>query len=339
MPFLRYLSTVLLALTGAGAALAEDVRGYVQELDATRGVITLTRFSRGKVSVESFSLAKPDLPVVNLAGQAQKLSELQAESLVTLRLNDDRDVVSILAPLPTVHGPLVDVDAKKSAIVLKMLTGPRTIALAPETKIYVDGASAALKDLAAGTFTRVTFTQDQKAVVEVRSGKGVNHPQPQKRMGVLLEMDAKNRLARFYASSPFGDASMLRDVPLASDATFSLCYLHRPIRALQLAEITKGYQTFYWTEPVYKKVVHMNIEMPLLARRMVKALDRENRSLIILENDKEKVWTWSPTLRILGARGPGKLEDVVPGVAVDVGLHPQRTHIELLAVPSQVPSK
>src|SRR5437773_2002628 len=83
-------------------------------------------------------LWKADLPVTNLAGQAVKLSDLQAESLVTLKLNSEDFVVAIVAPLPTVHGPLTDVDAKKSEIVLKVLTGLRTIALAPDTKIYLD---------------------------------------------------------------------------------------------------------------------------------------------------------------------------------------------------------
>jgi hypothetical protein len=341
MTFIRYLCTLLLALagTGVGAALAQDVRGYVQELDATKGVITLTFFLRGQVSVKSFSLSKPDIPVVNPAGQALKLSDVQAESLVTLEFNAEGDVVSILAPLPTVHGPLTDVDAKKREIVLKVLTGPRTIALAPATKIYLDGEPAALKDLAVGALTRVTFTPDRESVFEVRAGKGVNHPKPMKRMGVLIEIDAKNRLARYFASSPFGDVSMLRDVPLANDATFSLCYQHRPIRTLQLAEITKGYQTFYWVEPVHKKVVHMDVEMPLLARRTVKALDPEKGSLTIVENEVEKVLTLSPKVKVLGPAGPGKLADVVPGMSVDCGLHPDRKHVELLVAPSQRPLK
>lgn len=75
----RCLSSVLLALAAAGAALADDVRGYVQELDATKGTITLTFFIRGQVSVKSFNLLKPDIPVVNVAGQELKLSDVQAE--------------------------------------------------------------------------------------------------------------------------------------------------------------------------------------------------------------------------------------------------------------------
>jgi len=55
------------APAGAGA---QEVRGYVQEVDATQGVITLATFLKGIVSVKSFSLLKADIPVVNLAGQA-----------------------------------------------------------------------------------------------------------------------------------------------------------------------------------------------------------------------------------------------------------------------------
>ena len=70
---------------------------------------------------------------------------------------------------------------------------------------------AALKDLTVGLFARVTFTQDRQAVVEVRAGKGVSEPQALKRMAVLVEMDAKHRLARFFTSSPFGDISRMRE--------------------------------------------------------------------------------------------------------------------------------
>jgi len=89
------------------------------------------------------------------------MSDVQPEALVTLKLNADENVVSIIAPLRPVHGPLTDVDLKKSELVLKLLPGPRTIALAPETKIYANGTQATLKELTVGTFTRVTFTQDQ----------------------------------------------------------------------------------------------------------------------------------------------------------------------------------
>ena len=335
MPGARCLIPVLMVLAGAGSAAAQDVRGYVQEVDATKGVITLATFFMGKVSVRSFSLSKADIPVVNIAGQALKLSDLQTEALVTLKVNTQEEVVSIIAPLPMVHGALTDVDPKKGELVLKLLAGPRTIALAPETKIYSNGAQATLKDLPMGSFIRVTFTQDQKSVVEVKSGKGVFYPQPVKRMAVLIEMDTDKRLARIFTSSLKGDVSKLRDVPLAKDATFSFDYLGRPIRALKIEEITKGFTTYYWVEPVYKRIVHMHIEMPILARREVKALDLENRRLTILDNDVESVLTLSPRLKILSPTGAGKLADIKPGAFVDCGLSPDRQQIEVLVVPSK----
>lgn len=332
MRFTRCLMIMSLVLAGAGRAAAQDVRGYVQEVDATKGVITLSQFFMGKVSVKSFSLLKADIPVVNLAGQALKLTDLQPEALVTLKLNAAEDVVSIIAPLPMVHGPLTAVDPQKGEVVLKQLSGPRTIALSPMTKIYADGAAATLKELTVGTFTRVTFTQDQKSVVEVRSGKGVFFPQPMRRMAVLIEVDTDKRLARVFTSSLKGDTSKLRDVPLAKDATFSLEFLGRPMRELKIEEITKGFSTIYWMEPVYKRIVHMHIEMPVLARREVKAVDLENRRLTILDNEVESVLTLSPRLKVLGPEGAGKLADIVPGAMVDCGLHPDRKQVEVLVL-------
>src|SRR5207249_4526832 len=83
MLFTRCLIIVLMLLAGALSAGAQDVvRGYVQEVDETQGIITLTTLAMGKVSaVRSFSLLKADIPVVNLAGQALKLSDVQPEAL------------------------------------------------------------------------------------------------------------------------------------------------------------------------------------------------------------------------------------------------------------------
>ncbi len=234
------------------------------------------------------------------------------------------------------HGPLTDVDAKDGVLVLKLLSGPRTIAISPEAKIYANGELATLKDLTVGNFTRVTFTQDQKAVVEVRSGKGVgNYPQPMRKQGILIEMDRDKRLARVFATSAKGDTNMLREEPLAKDATFSLDYLGRPMFAVRMEEITKGLTTHYWLEPVYHRIVHMHLEMPLLVRREVKALDQENRNLTILENDVERVLALSPRVKVLSPRGAGKLDDIVPGAIVDCGLNPDRKQIEVLVVPSK----
>lgn len=336
MKLIRCLTAVLMMLVGAtGSVHAQDVRGYVQEVDATQGSITLAFFIQGKTSVKSFNLLKADIPVTNPAGQALKLSDVQPESLVTLKLNSEEDVVSIIAPLPTLHGSLTDVDAKKSELVLKVLTEPRTIAISPDTKIYADGEPAKLIDLTVGTFTRVTFTQDQKSVLEVRSGRVFGYAQPILRIGVLIDMDAEKRLVRVFTTNMYGDVSALREVPLAKDATISLSFMRRPIRPLKVDEITKGFSMFYWVEPVFKKVVHMEVEMPVLARRTVKALDLEKRRLTILENDVERVLTLSPKVKILGPSGPGKLEAVVPDAIVDCGLSPDRKEIEVLAVPSQ----
>jgi hypothetical protein len=88
-------------------------------------------------------------------------------------------------------------------------------------------------------------------------------------------------------------------------------------------------------EPVYHRIVHMDLDMPVLARRQVKSLDRERRTLTILDNDVERVLALSPRVKVLSPRGAGKLEDVVPGLIVDCGLHADRQQIEVLVVPSK----
>jgi hypothetical protein len=324
---------VLAGVCGARAQNTHDVRGYVQELDATKGSITLTVISQGKiVGVKTFSLPK-DIPVVNLAGQTLKLSDVQPEGLATLKLNVLEDVVSVLAPLPSVRGSLIAVDPKESTIIVNLLPGPRTIAISPTTKIYLDGQPAALKDLTAGAEAGVTFTQDRNSVVEVRSGKWVSHQLlPMKRIGVLVDVDKDKRLARVFRTNPKGDISMLHELPLAKDATFSLSYQGVPVRALKIEEVTKGFSMTYWLDPVYKRVVHLDLDIPLLARRQVKALDRKSGNLTILDDEVEKVLTLSPRVMIIGPRGAGKLDDIAPGHLVDCGLHADRKQIEVLVL-------
>ena len=46
--------------------------------------------------------------------------------------------------------------------------------------------------------------------------------------------------------------------------------------ALKIEEVTKGFSMCYWTEPVYNRIVHMDLDMPLLARRQVKPSTGKN---------------------------------------------------------------
>jgi hypothetical protein len=337
MMITRCVLAVAMVLAGACGVGAQDVRGYVQEVDTTRGTITLTLFRMGLPGA-TFRLPKADIPVVNLAGQALKLSDVQPEDPVTLKLNSTgEDVVSIIAPLPAVYGPLTAVDPKKGELVLKLRTGPRTIAIPPETKILLHGMPATLKDLTVGDITGVTFAQDQKSIVEVRSGRAVGTPpMPTRRMGVLIEIDKDKRLARFFRTGAIGgDMGVLREVPFAKDVTFSLYYQGEPIGALKMEEITKGFDTIYWVDPVFNKIVHIDLHMPILVQRKVTDVDRKTGRITILNDDVESVLTLSPRIKVQNERSAATLDDIKPGIMVDCGLHPDRKQVELLIVPAK----
>ncbi len=338
MMITRCMLAVSLALAGACGAGAQDVRGYIRELDATKGTITLTVFSQGKISGATFRLPKGDIPVSNLTGQALKLSDVQPEDLVSLKLNSTgEDVVSIIVPLPIVYGPLNIVDTKKGELVLKLRTGPRTIAIPPETKILLHGMPATLKELTVGDITSVIFTQDQKSIVEVRSGRGAGiPPMPMRRMGLLIEFDKERRLARVFRTQVLGgDTGVLREVPFAKDVTFSLNYHGEPICELKMEETIKAVDTIYWVDPVFSKIVHMDLHMPILVQRKVKDFDRKTGRITIFDDDLERVLTVTPRVKVLSEGGTKTLDDIQPGVIVDCGLHPDRKQIELLNFPAK----
>src|SRR5262249_42085476 len=153
-------------------------------------------------------------------------------------------------------------------------------------------------------------------IVVVRSGRGIGSPpQATRRLGTLIEIDRDRRLARVFRTGggPLGgDVGVLREVPLAKDATFSLNYQLEPICTLKMEEITKGFDTIYWVDPVFNRVVHMDLQMPLLVRRKVKDFDRKTSNITLLQDDVESVMTLSPRVKVLSGRGAGSLDDVRP---------------------------
>jgi hypothetical protein len=284
------------------------------------------------MQVKTFNLARPDLPVTDATGQALKLADLQPDQRVYLKVTAN-DVTAIRLAPPTLYGVLVRVDAEQRVLALKLQMGERVLPVPTEAKVLDGLQPVQLKDLKAGTHVLVTFSPDRKSIMEVRTGKGalpVTHLH--KGIGYLMDVDRDKRTIDLLTAAHEGDHFALRHLALLPDATFALLYQSRPFRELTLDEVVRAVKVTTWTEGDTKKVAHLDLDMPTLARRTVKAFDAGQRRLVLEDVEGEKVVTLSPGVKVQTAAGAGRVEDIRPGVGVSCGLSPDRRLVELVRV-------
>src|SRR5581483_5970166 len=177
-----------------------------------------------------------------------------------------------------------------------------------------------------------SLSEDHKTVIEVRVGKGA---MPLARLvkgtGTLLDFDAKAGEAKVLVTSG-GDVSLLREVTLSKDISFNLLYQSKPFRDLMREEVHRGVKVHFWTDFTTRKLVHVEVEMPILARRTVKSFDPESRQLVLEDADGDKMLTLTPQAKIHLIGKTGALADLKAGVSASCGLSPDRKHVEIVNV-------
>jgi hypothetical protein len=310
----------------------KEVKAVVQEIDATVGTMAVILEGRKTHQVKTFNLARPDLPVSDGSGKALKLADVEPGQRVYLHLADD-DVTAIRLAAPSLYGTVERVSVSERRVVLKSKIGERTIVLPESAKVIAGGEPARLEDVKAGQAALVVFSPDQRNVVELRTGRGVAPPAYlAKAVGVLIDVDRPRRTVQILNTSSKGDTHALRELPLAKEATFGLFHGSRPFRELTLDEVTRGVKVAYWTDTGTRKLVHLDVEMPTLGRRLVKRFDAETRQLVLDDPDGDKVLTLAPNVKVQTPAGTGKLDDIRPKANVSCGLSPDRKLVELVRV-------
>jgi hypothetical protein len=312
----------------------KDISGVVQELDAVTGTITLIVKESAKAQpdrVRTFNLLKPDLPVTDAAGQALKLTDLQPDDRVALKMSDD-DVIAIRRAPPTLFGSLTKVDLPGRSLLVATKIGDKSVVVPDTAKVYHQNLPAQLQDLKPGTPILVAFAQD-KTVLEVRSSKGqLPVTKLTKGVGVLIDFDRERHVVQILINALAGDHFLLRDFTLAKEPSFALFYHGRPFRELSGDELRRGVRVEFWTDIATRKVVHIAVEMPILGNRQVKTIDQAKRQLTLADHEEDRELTLAPQLRVLTKGGPGRLEQVQAESVVSCGLSPDRRAVEVIVV-------
>ena len=338
--WLAILVVIACVLTGAVSAFGQtgktkDIKGVVEELDATVGTITLVvedgtggkaRYQR----VKTFNLVKPGLPIVDAEGKALKLQDLKAGRRVFLQMDRD-DVVAIRLAPPTLFGTLGKINLADGTIVVNSKIGGKTLFVPPSAKVRNSTQIIALKDLKPGALVLVSFSEDQKNVLEVRTGKSV---QPLARLvaetGYLIELDRNKPAMKIFVNTHLKDGSFLHHLTFDKEPSIGLMYLRRPHRDLTLAEVHPGVRLRFWIDYTSRALVHLEIEMPTLASRTIKAIDPATRQLILEDPDGDRVLTASPHIKVYASGRPALLTDLRPGMQILCGLAPDRRSVEVV---------
>jgi hypothetical protein len=328
------IGLLLLLAPARGQESKKEVRAVVEEIDAELGTITVILADAGKSRadrIRTYNLARRDLPVMTGAGKAVKLAELKQEDRVVLSVIGE-DVTAIALAPPQLFGPVTKIDPASRSLEVRSKLGERTVTVPPTAKILGPGSELQFEDLKPGALVLVELAADQKTVLDVRTGKNL---QPAaklfKGVGYLIDIDRERATAQLLINSAGGDHSLLREVPLARDASYSLLLRGKPYRDLGAEEVSRAQKVFYWIDVATRKLAHLQIEMPILGRRTVKAVDRERGEITVEGIDGERTVKLAPRTRIVTAQGPAELEALAQK-SVTVGLSPDRTTAEILTV-------
>jgi hypothetical protein len=327
------LLAILATLSLTVAQEPKEVKGVVQDVDAVNGTITiLVETATRKFQVKTFSLARPDLPVLDGAGKPSKLTDITDEARVTLTLAE-QDVTAIRLVPTALYGTLVSINEPAGTIVLKTKMGEKAAPLAADVKIVHQNLPATLADLKPGVVTLATFALDKKTIVEVRAGRGASPlVYLSKGDGYLIDLDHEEKTADILVPTHETDRSLLRHLEFSPEATFSLLHQGKPFRDITFAEVSRGIRIGFWTDAATKKLVHLEMEMPFLAKRTVKELDPQKRRLVLEDGEDDKVLDLTPHVKVQNSKGPGQLKDIQVGTKVSCLLSPDRKSVEMMQI-------
>ena len=254
---------------------------------------------------------------------------------MTLKLSAQDDVVELRTSLPTFYGTIHQVQAAKRLLIFKSQVGEKTFTVPPQAKITVSKEPGKLEDLRVGQVIAVMMSQDQKNILEIRTvvkGGKTSGIKLVKFTGILIDVDPEKHHVQIFSSSTMGDSGVLFEYDLTRDANYSLVYNSKPFRDLTLEEVARGTKANYYVDVSLKKVQHIQVEMPILGKRMIQALDPAKKEIVIDDGGKPRAIAISPKTKIWAKSIHGTWNDLKEKSWVTIGLTPSRKFAELVVV-------
>jgi beta-lactamase regulating signal transducer with metallopeptidase domain len=150
-----------------------SAQGVITAIDPAKGTLALRIAKKGEPAEEhAYDVAKH--VKVTLDGAGAKLSDLPTGAVVTVKLSlKEKLVLSVQAEGTTVHGQVKVLDASGRGITIAEKGGERTLTVAKDASITVDGKQAQLSDVPAEAVVFAKLSVDQQTVRSL-SAQGSN---------------------------------------------------------------------------------------------------------------------------------------------------------------------
>src|SRR5262249_40508790 len=146
-------------------------QGKLKSVDAAKNSLTILTAGRGgEAKEETFTVAKN--AKVTMGREELKLADLKAGAQVGLMLSEDqKEVVAVHvrpALAPGLAAVLKSVDAKAQTVTLTGRGGEeKTIKVAADAKVQIDGKEAKLADLRPDDRVQLTLSEDRSTITAI----------------------------------------------------------------------------------------------------------------------------------------------------------------------------
>ena len=157
----------LLLLASSPPASAQDkveVRGFVKEIDAKVGTITV---DIPKSGVQTYSLVRADLPVVNARDKALKLDQLKPKQKIGLNIVSDADVASIRVFPSFKVGRVVSVNEQTREVELLVKKETLKFKIAKDAQYWRSERVVMPRELKMGHQVKLYYLPDSGEVIEI----------------------------------------------------------------------------------------------------------------------------------------------------------------------------
>jgi hypothetical protein len=147
---------------------ARETKGNVVKIDSSIGTIAL-RWTGDNPGEQTFSLARK--VSVTIDGKEAKLEDLKEGMLVFVRLEGASEATAIRAEGATLGGVVESVDVAAGTVALGG-ERPRTMAVAPDVRVTINGRPGRLQDIDGGIRAALQLSADGSRVVSITVGRG-----------------------------------------------------------------------------------------------------------------------------------------------------------------------
>jgi RNA polymerase sigma factor (sigma-70 family) len=155
--------------------------GKLQDVDAGKHTITISSVRRGEAPIDKIYAVAKDAKVQR-DGRDVRFADLKKGGQARLELSaDQKTAVSVSVTSPAISAPLKSVDAAKNSITITIGTRAtkqdKTLTVAKDAKITVDGKDARLADLKEGAVLSLVVDEGN-TVLQVKTGTATRRKRP-----------------------------------------------------------------------------------------------------------------------------------------------------------------